>query len=373
MRIAHLANFYGPTSGGLRTALHHLGAGYRERGHEVLLVVPGPRDADEETPYGRRITVASPVVPFTGGYRVIVRVAHVRRVLARWGPDRLEVSDRTTLRGLGRWAARRGIPASFFSHERADGLLRSLLPGPLRALVPVTALADAHNRGTARRFRTVVCTTEYAAQEFDRIGRASERVPLGVDLEWFRPERASAAVRGWYAAPRETLLVMASRLSKEKSPDLAIEAVRILVAKGRPVRLVCLGTGALARDVERRATGLPVAFLGFVADRDAYANLLASADVVIAPGPIETFGLAALEALASGVPVVVNAASALPEVIGAAGIAAEGNPEAFARAIEAILERPAGQRRSDARRRAELFPWGETVSRLLDSHSLEVS
>jgi len=370
MRIAHLANFYGPTSGGLRTAMHHIGSGYLNRGHDVLLVVPGARDAAEETPYGRRITVASPMVPFSGGYRVIVRLAHVRRLLAAWSPDRIEVSDRTTLRGIGRWAGRRGIHATFFSHERADGILLALLPRSLRGIVPVRKLADAHNRGTARRFARVVCTTAFAAEEFDRIGRTSERIPLGVDLEWFRPGRASRAVRAICAAPGEDLLVMASRLSREKCPDLAIEAVRVLVARGRPVRLVCLGTGALARDVERRAAGLPITFVGFVADRDAYANLLASADVVLAPGPIETFGLAALEALASGTPVVVNAAGALPEVIGDAGLAATGTPEAFARAIETILERPAAERRGVARRRAELFPWRATVDRLLDEHSL---
>lgn len=373
MRIAHIANFYGPTSGGLRTAMHHLGAGYRERGHDVLLVVPGARDADEETPFGRRVTVASPVLPFSGGYRVIVRLGHVRRVLARWAPDRIEVSDRTTLRGLGGWAARRGIHATFFSHERADGVLLSLVPRPLRRIVPFAALADAHNRGTARRFRTIVCTTAYAAEEFDRIGRASARVPLGVDLDQFRPERACVATRAMYAEPGESLLVMASRLSREKRPDLAIEAVRLLCGKGRPVRLVCVGTGAIAGDVESLASGLPVAFLGFVADRDAYANLLAAADVVLAPGPIETFGLAALEALASGVPVVVNAASALPEVVGAGGLAVAGTPEALARGIETLLERPVAQRRGAARTRAELFPWGETVDRLLDAHTLAVS
>jgi len=370
MRIAHLANFYGPTSGGLRTAMHHLGAGYLERGHEVLLVVPGARDADEAMPYGRRISVASPILPFSGGYRVIIRLAHVRRLLSAWGPDRIEVSDRTTLRGLGRWARRRGIHATFFSHERADRVLAALLPRPLRAVVPVRALAGAHNRGTARRFARVVCTTEFAAEEFARINRPSERIPLGVDLEWFRPERRSAAVRGRHAAPGEDLLVMASRLSREKAPDLAIEAVRILVANGHPVRLVCLGTGAIAREVERRAIGLPITFLGFVADRDAYANLLASADVVVAPGPIETFGLAALEALASGTPVVANAASALPEVIGNAGVAAAGTPEGFARAIEAILERPVSERRSEARSRAEQFPWDATVQRLLGARAL---
>lgn len=43
LHIVQLANFYGPRSGGLRTALHHLGAGYVASGHRVTLVVPGVR------------------------------------------------------------------------------------------------------------------------------------------------------------------------------------------------------------------------------------------------------------------------------------------------------------------------------------------
>jgi alpha-1,6-mannosyltransferase len=68
VRIVQLANFYGPRSGGLRTALHHLGAGYAFRGHDVTLVVPGRRGADETLPSGiRRITVAAAAAPSTRG------------------------------------------------------------------------------------------------------------------------------------------------------------------------------------------------------------------------------------------------------------------------------------------------------------------
>src|SRR6201991_4178047 len=92
--------------------------------------------------------------------------------------------------------------------------------------------------------------------------------------------------------------------------------------------------------------GLPVRFLGHIADREELAALLATADVAIAPGPVETFGLAALEALASGTPVVVSSESALPEVIGDAGIAAPGEGPAYADAIETLLARPSAARSS---------------------------
>ncbi len=373
MRIAHIANFYGPTSGGLRTAMHALGAGYGERGHEVLLVVPGPADADEQTPYGRRITVRSPLVPFSGGYRVITRTREVRGILTGFAPDVLEVSDRTTLRSLGGWASSRGIPSAFFAHERADGILRANLPSWLDQRLPVEGMADWHNKGTRRRFTTVVCTTEYARAEFTRAGLESVKVPLGVDLDRFHPRNASAEVRARYVSEGESLVLMASRLSKEKHPELAIEAVRLLTERGRKIRLVSAGTGNIETQMHALAKDLPVTFLGFVTDSELFAQLLASADAVVAPGPIETFGLAALEALASGTPAVVNAASALPEVVGDAGEAADGTPEAFADALEAVLARDADERRETSRARAETMPWSATVERMLALHEASLS
>lgn len=353
--------------------MHALGSGYRERGHEVLLVVPGERDLVEDTPYGTRVTVAAPIVPSSGGYRVIVRTRKVRRALADFAPDVLEVSDRTTLRSLGAWAARRGIPSAFFAHERADGILAANLPAWLRRIVSIEALADWHNRGTHKRFTTVVCTTEYARAEFARAGLAAVKVPLGVDLDRFHPRNASHEARVSVATDDETMLLMAARLSKEKRPELAIDTVRVLGERGERVRLVSAGTGNVAQHMKARAEGLPVTFLGFVADRDYFAQLLAIADVMVAPGPIETFGLAALEALASGTPAVVNAASALPEVVADAGVAAAGTAESFADAIQEILARDPIKRRAAARARAESMPWSATVDLMLALHTSQLS
>jgi alpha-1,6-mannosyltransferase len=353
----------------LRTAMHALGEQYVQAGHEVLLVVPGPADADESTPYGRRLTIAAPVIPFTGGYRAIVRVRKVRAALATFEPDVLEVSDRTTLRSLGRWALRRGTPSVFIAHERADGVLTSALPRWLQRIVPVRWLADTHNRGTSRRFSSIVCTTDFAAEEFRRVGLPTSLIPLGVDLAAFHPRNASAELRDELAPTATALLVMASRLSAEKHPELAIDAVRELTTAGHDVRLVSAGTGAIEGRVRAAAEGLPVTFLGFVSDRSALAALLATADVVIAPGPIETFGLAALEALASGTPVVVNRSSALPQVVGDAGVAAAGTGVDFAQGVAAVLAKPESLRRSRARERAEQFPWSATRDKMLALHA----
>ncbi|WP_035805931.1 glycosyltransferase [Kitasatospora mediocidica] len=370
LRIVRLANFVTPVSGGLRTALRHLGAGYLAAGHDPVLIVPGPAHRDERTDQGRVITLPGRVLPGSGGYRVLTDRRAVARTLTALAPDRLEVSDRTTLRWTGDWARRRGVRAAMVSHENATGLLRAHgLPQGAAELV-----ADRLNSRTARAYDAVICTTAWAAAEFRRIGvRHLLEAPLGVDLDLLHPARRDPAVRARYAAPGQPLLVLCSRLSSEKRPERALDALVELRRRGRDAVLVVAGAGPLRERLEGRArrTGLPVHFLGHVAGRDALAALLASADVVLAPGPVETFGLAALEALACGTPVAVNRSSALPVVVGPAGAVAEDTGTGFADAVAALLARPEPVRRAGARARAEAYGWPPAVAAFLAVHEAD--
>lgn len=398
MRIVHVANAYAPRSGGIRTAMHALSHEYLARGHEPVLVVPGPTATVRWVGDVRVVEVPAPRVPGVAGYRMVVRPAAVRSVLDALAPDRLEVSDRASLTGLGLWAREAEVPSLLMLHERLDGVLSAFWPGAGsgarpgavgRRLAPL--VADRWNLTTLGRFDRLVATTQFAAGEVERLAgrravRADDgprhgsagaaplpplhRVPLGVDLDRFTPERFDAALRRRVAPHGEAVVLVMSRLSREKRVDLAVEAVGRLVSDGVPVRLVVAGSGPQLAALRERAEqlALPHRFLGFVPDRDEVAALLASADVVVAPGPIETFGLAALEALASGTPVVCSATSALPEVVGAAGASAAPEPAALAVAIRDVLARSAEDRRAAARARAELFPWSATGEAMLALH-----
>ncbi|GAB3072683.1 glycosyltransferase [Micromonospora schwarzwaldensis] len=368
VRIVRLANFVTARSGGLRTALRQLGAGYLAAGHEPVLVVPGARPSDRMRPWGREIALPGPELPGTGGYRVLSDRRGLARLLTDLAPDRIEVSDRSTLRWTGRWAREHGVRSTMVSHESLTGLLGQWgMPAGL-----ARRTADRLNRETARRYDRIVCTTGWAAEEFVRLGGPPvERVPLGVDLDTFHPRRADPALRERYADDSEVLLVHCARLSVEKRPALAVAALARLRRAGVPAVLVLAGDGPLRPALTRWAAGLPVHFTGFLPDRLAVAALLASADVALAPGPVETFGLAGLEALACGTPVVANAASALPEVIGAGGLAAYGTPAAFAVAVRRLLDRPAAERRAAARARAEEFGWPAAVAGFLRAHGVD--
>ncbi len=199
MRIVRLANFVAPHSGGLRTALRELGAGYLAAGHEPVLIIPAERDSDEQTAQGRVITLRGPRVPFTGGYRVLLRKRKVTGLLGGLRPDVLEVSDRTTLRWTGRWARRHGVPAVMVSHESLAALLGLVRLG----LARLNTVADALNRRTARAYQRVICTTGWAAAEFERIGPATSSGPRWAST-WTRSPRSGAARRSGTATRSRT-------------------------------------------------------------------------------------------------------------------------------------------------------------------------
>jgi len=368
-RILQVANFYASHSGGLRTTVDALGRAYEGAGLERVLVVPGPADADEDTPAGRRITLRGPRVPGMGGYRALAGTGGVRAVLAELPPDHLEVSDKCTLVGLGSWAARNGVRGVLVSHERLDAILAPQVPPGF----PLGRCSDWWNRRLARGFDAIVTPSAFAAAEFTRIGATNVSVvPLGVDLDVFHP-RARERPADVDGDDSEVSLVCVGRLSREKRPDVAIDTLRAARARGIAARLWMVGAGPQRARLEALARDLPVVFTGHLQDRRVLATLLASADVALAPCPYETFGLAALEALASGTPVVAPDRGAVPEIVqaglgAATGAVAAPDPASLAAAVVDVLRCPRDAARHAARACAEQYPWTRTAHEMLRVH-----
>ena len=173
---------------------------------------------------------------------------------------------------------------------------------------------------------------------------ARERLrELGAPLDWERvhvlaPPVAvvaseSRAVAGSYA-------LVVSRLAAEKGVDVAIDACRLA-----GVSLVVAGDGPERGALQARAAGADVRFVGHVDDAEL-ARLRAGAALALAPSrSAETFGLAAAEAMAAGLPVVASRVGALAELLDARGLVPAGDPGALAEAIERLAgDRVAGAR-----------------------------
>lgn len=155
------------------------------------------------------------------------------------------------------------------------------------------------------------------------------------------PTRAAAEVRGGALPPDAPALVVA-RLAPEKGVATAIDACRIA---GRP--LIVAGDGPERAALERRWSG--ARFIGAV-DPAELARLRAQAAVALVPSrSAETFGLAAAEAMAAGLPVVASAVGALPEIVPADWLVPAGDPAAMAAALTQVSADPAAGARAAER------------------------
>jgi alpha-1,6-mannosyltransferase len=278
-------------------------------------------------------------------------------------PDVVEVSDKLTLVAAARWARQRGIPCTLLSHERIDAILRARVPGFVR----LGRSADAWNARLARIFDAVICPSVFACHEFKRIGATNATVvPWGVDLETFHPVTDRSEVVARRSAVE---LISVGRLSKEKEPGLAVDVAEELYRRGLDPHLTMVGAGPMMSSLRRRSRDLSVTFTGHIHDRYEVARLLRAADVTLAPSRAETFGLAALESLACGTPVVTSDSGAGVEVCGTScGIAAPPHAGKMADAVTILLGRDRQSLRLRARARAELFPWSRAAESVLAVH-----
>jgi len=378
-RIAHIANMYGPKSGGLKTAMRELSNEYALRGHEILLVVPGAKNDYSRVGNIRTITVSAPRIPLSGGYRIILNTRAVVGILKDFEPDILEVSDRTTLLRVARWARRREIPTVFFAHERVDGVVRAF-----GNFIPYKDfLIRRWNSFTSKSVDRIVATTNFAAGEFIELGMEINNshssklvsIPLGVDLEAFDPSNRFSASTSMANLP-EQFIFACTRLSKEKDPFFLIEIARSLSDRDLDIPLIIAGSGPLEKKIARviEEENLNVVLLGFVADKEFLGNLMSRATCFLAVGPIETFGLAALESLASGTPVICRSEAAISEIICRnSGSAISRSAQMWCERILDFVYIDRETLRSHARARAEVFSWERSADMLLDLYALEAS
>lgn len=304
--------------GGVRTYLLHKRRHILESTpHSHLMIVPGARDEIVRAERATTVTIASPRVPGSPNYRLMLRNAAVGAALKRFAPDLIECQDAYNLP----WAAiahrRRhpetalvaaymtDFPTVYVERPLSRFLTRPVASGLARVCYGYCGLLY-------RRFDSIFALSENGgAAKLRSLGIGSvDVVPLGVELGEFsssrRDERLRQKLRLTQAQP---LLVYVGRLDGEKRPDLVVEAFRRLPEK-LGAKLVLIGEGPLKADIA--ALGDPrIVIPGYVNSRTELARWLASADIYVSGMADETFGISIVEAQASGLPVVGVAAGAM--------------------------------------------------------------
>ena len=225
-------------------------------------------------------------------------------------PDLIHVATEGPLGALGRrYALRQGIPLVTSYHSNFQQYARHYGAGLLAPLVWRWLLRF---HGAARLTHT---PGEAVQQALAAAGLRHATVwGRGVDTQHFFPERRDERWRRWLSAGSDPVIVLhVGRLAREKNLAVLADAFTIAAERlGSLATFVIAGEGPMQRQLRAR---LPfVQWLGFL-DPNSLATLYASADLCVLPSSTETCGLVALEAMASGIPVIAADAGGLRESV----------------------------------------------------------
>jgi len=285
--------------------------------HRHLLIVPGKDDSVVEDGRSITVTIASPRVPTSPKYRLLLRNGAVRDALERFQPDLVECQDAYNLP----WAAfayRKRHPEVAVTAVYMTDFPTAYVHRPLKAIVGDTiagqlrSLAYRYCGVLYRRFDAVWALSESGgAARLRQLGVGKVAiVPLGVELSEFTPENRDPEIRkSLGVCDNEPLLIYVGRLDRERRAQIVVDAFSKL-PRSLGARLALIGDGPV-RDTILRSGDERIVAPGYLSDRGELARWLASADIYVSAMADETFGVSVIEAQASGLPVVGVAAGAM--------------------------------------------------------------
>jgi alpha-1,6-mannosyltransferase len=360
LKCLDITTFFGETTGGIRTYLLEK-AKYVARRPDLtqVVVIPARHDSFIEEGHTRWHRLAGIPIPTQAPYRAMLSTRKIRAIFEQERPDIIEVGSPWLVPWLTRRAARSlTVPLVWFYHTNFPRIIspRPDQDGMLRR--STGRLADRYVATLSGIFHSAIGASEVAVDALRRAGFPHvERIPLGVDLVHFHPGRRAWAdqTRALHGLPPGPLAIYAGRMAREKELELVLDAWPT-VEQATGATLVMVGDGPSRQHYRQRCTARNVVWLPYEKDRDRLANLLAAADVYLAPGPAETFGLSALEAMASGLPLISSDRGAVRELVESSG-AGVVNPEpraaAMADSIVGLLGRDLADLGRSGRRFAE--------------------
>jgi phosphatidylinositol alpha 1,6-mannosyltransferase len=292
VRIAIVTESFLPHVNGVTNSVCRVMEHLTQRGHEVLVVAPGPGPDDHD---GLLRLTPGVSLPFYRSFVVGLPTRQVTAALRDFRPDVVHLASPLLLGTSGIAAARRlDVPSVAVFQTDLVGFARRY------GLRGADAMVWAWLRHIHERTDRTLVPSRPTLNELRR--RGFPRLALwarGVDDQRFHPRHRSAELRARLAPGGEVLVGYVGRLAPEKRPWMLSHLT------GLPgVRLVVVGDGPARRRLERLLPG--ALFTGFRTGQDL-SELVASLDVFVHTGADETFGQAVQEGLAAGVPVVAPA------------------------------------------------------------------
>lgn len=418
IKSVHITNYYHENSGGVKTNYDRLLRAAEQYQRYVRLIVPGEFDRIEDVNKFAKIyyvkAAKSPL--FDSRYRLImpwqylITDSPVRNILREETPDMIEVYDNyllTFLAGMIRTNnfKKLGRPMLvYFTGERLDTIIHSFLS---KGRIGNWFSRKLMGNFNLPMFDFYIANSDFVAEElFEsaekefnpnrvewfyrwcwRLFKSSSRplkdriaiCPRGVDIHFFTPARRSREksekIREEYGLPPNSVILLSStRISPEKNIEMIPKIMDILKDDhGCDFRFLVAGDGPQAewikKEAEARFPG-KLLLLGHL-DKEKLADLYSNCDVFIHPNPREPFGNVALEAMASGAPVLVaNRGGVLEYATDNNAWLGEPDAESFAKKVVEILSDGSlrASKTVEARKTAELNSQEAAIDRLFATY-----
>ena len=309
-RIALFTGAYSNIRDGVSLTLNKMVAFLEANGHEFEVFAPtADRPALEAV--GKVLSVPSVPVPGRPEYRLsLILSPYLKKELREFAPDIVHIAtpDIVGFQAL-LWAKMNHVPTACSYHTRFNSYLEYYNVGFLEGS---SWLIWREFYGNCDH---VYVPSKEIKQELQEHGIKNEIKiwARGVDGDVFNPKfRCPAWRREIGVGEGEVVVLLVCRMVWEKNLELFAKTVEALQARGMRFKSVVVGEGPARAELERRLPN--TAFLGNLKGVDlsvAYAN----ADIFLFPSTTETFGSTTLEAMASGLPVVVSNSSGSNSIV----------------------------------------------------------
>jgi len=369
VRVALLAESFLPHANGVTNSLLRVIEHLSARGDEALVIAPDAKRSAGPVRYGIARVVRLPAFGWPGYDDVRVslsRVSRVARELDAFGPDVVHLASPFMLGWAGvRAAEQLGVPSVAVYQTEVPSYADRYRVGWGEPLL-WHRLVQIHERADL-----TLAPSTYAMEQLESVGVPRLRLwPRGVDTSRFHPARRDDALRAGWGRDGEVVVGYAGRLAVEKRVE---DLVRLAELDG--VRLVIIGDGPERGRLEAL---LPNAvFTGYLRGT-ALASALASLDVFVHCGELETFCQGIQEAQASGLPVVAPRRGGPIDLVdhGVNGyLYTPGDLDAMVAAVRTLVADPdrRGAFSASAFARVASRTWGSVCDLLLDYYDEAVA
>ena len=323
MRILFATESYYPNIDGGAIAQHNLVLELKKRGHEICVIAPGYShksiiEKEDGITIYRTKGVKLPLY-MKGRYHFsLFPIFQIKKIIKKFKPDIVDICSPYPI-GISTYicARKQNIPVVGSIHILPENMIT-----PFHKLKNLKKIKNYFWRFLTYFFNLVDWTTiptKTGAEIYKKKGLKTNITPIsnGLKTEIFNPSNDGEYLRKKFVLPDKNIVLCTGRINEEKNLDVLIKAIPQVIKKV-DAHFLIVGSGG---DYKQKLINLTrqlnvdnnTTFTDFL-DWDDYPNIYAIADLFTMPSEAELQSIVTMEAVASGLPIVVVNKGALPEL-----------------------------------------------------------